>query len=392
MKIVSSQLELQSTHRQRMRYSKSSRLQIWREDRFAPEGQERGPLRRSRAQRPLANALVEREGGRAPLANGPTPPRISKSAASPVASSSPERAAEELSACAQEEAIPSITGDAELDGELLVFALVIARMTGRSVYISRLGAQLSEQMSAAADRCIHLQPHASDGQADLTLDQEPLSFRYEEESEWSEHEELEFSAAGTVCLADGRQINLELEMNLERSYLSEELRVVESRPLKDPLIFDLGATAAQFTGEHVRFDIDADGHLDLLPTLDESGAFLTLDQNGDGEINDGGELIGAISGDGFQELRALDEDENGWLDEGDEVFERLSLWRWSADGEAQILGLAEVGVGAIYLGAIDASFEHRNQAQERVAQQRAASLYLKNSGEAGSIRQVDVAG
>ena len=418
MKIISSQFRLQSTHRQFKSYERRQELQLWEDDRFEPNRREQRLLRQSRG--PLALALFGsgRAGsasapasvtsmgpGGLPLAASTSTPLAATPAAmtaeppprSPSASIVPLKESAPCSGeCAAE--LPSITGDAELDGELLVFALVIARLTGRPVYLSRLGAQLSGRMNEAAERCanLHRVSQALEGERRARTPEREATrapaFRYEEESRWSEYEQLEFSADGEVRTADGQRIKLSLDLNLERSYLSEELRVVERSPLKDPLIFDLGATAARFTGERVSFDIDADGSLDALPTLDESGAFLTLDKNGDGEINDGGELIGAISGDGFGELRALDDDESGWIDEGDEVFDRLSLWSWDSEGRPRLLGLAEVGVGAIYLGAIDASFEHRNAAQERVAQQRAASLYLRSSGEAGTIRQVDVAG
>ena len=414
MKIISSQLKLQSSHKQLKSYERRQELQLWEDDRFEPSDREQGPLRRSRGPLTLAR-LGSIRAGVAAVSNAMTGPgalsltanatqltaaMAATAAAAPLSPPASTPSLEESTSCSKESVseIPSITGDAELDGELLVFALVIARLTGRSVYISRLGAQLSERMNDAAERCanLHRVGQALEGERRARIPEREeageLAFRYEEETRWSEYEQLEFSAAGEVRTADGQRIKLNLDLNLERSYLSEELRVVESSPLKDPLIFDLGATAARFTGERVSFDIDADGSLDALPTLDESGAFLTLDKNGDGEINDGCELIGAISGDGFGELRALDDDESGWIDEGDEVFDRLSLWSWDSEGRPRLLGLAEVGVGAIYLGAIDASFEHRGAAQERVAQQRAASLYLRSSGEAGTVRQVDVAG
>ena len=50
----------------------------------------------------------------------------------------------------------------------------------------------------------------------------------------------------------------------------------------------------------------------------------------------------------------------------------------------------EVGIGAIHLRAVKAQFKQKDQAQNTVAQQQALSVYLRESGEIGSVRQVDV--
>lgn len=42
---------------------------------------------------------------------------------------------------------------------------------------------------------------------------------------------------------------------------------------------------------------------------------LSLDQNGNGEIDNGTELFGTKSGDGFADLARYDLDYNGWIDE-----------------------------------------------------------------------------
>ncbi len=40
------------------------------------------------------------------------------------------------------------------------------------------------------------------------------------------------------------------------------------------------------------------------------------------KINDGSELFGTSSGDGFKDLATYDEDENGWIDENDSIFSK----------------------------------------------------------------------
>jgi hypothetical protein len=43
---------------------------------------------------------------------------------------------------------------------------------------------------------------------------------------------------------------------------------------------------------------------------------LVIDKNLDGKVNDGSELFGPSTGDGFEKLARYDEDRNGWIDEG----------------------------------------------------------------------------
>ena len=78
------------------------------------------------------------------------------------------------------------------------------------------------------------------------------------------------------------------------------------------------------------------------------------------------------------------------IDEQDEVYDQLKLWTWNESGEQELLSLTQADVGAIYLGAVEAEFSHMNDHNQLLAQQRSQSIYLKNSGEVGSARQVDV--
>ena len=67
--------------------------------------------------------------------------------------------------------------------------------------------------------------------------------------------------------------------------------------------------------------------MDEINKLAAGQGFLALDKNEDGEINDGGELFGTRSGDGFGELAVFDEDCNGWIDEKKIVLENLTAMK-----------------------------------------------------------------
>jgi hypothetical protein len=284
----------------------------------------------------------------------------------------------------------SITGDSIQDAKLLIFAIMISKLTGKPVYLSRIGAQMSEAMERIDNNDLFPpNPHAKTSTTVAEVDEEPI-FRYEEETLSFEAERLSVQGGGFVRTEEGREIDFEVELNFDRYAQSRSSLVITNERLKDPLVLDFGSRPAQFTDETMRFDIDADGALDDLPILDSHGGVLVIDHNQDGEINDGTEVVGALSGDGFADLRALDQDQNQWLDEGDDAFQKLRLWTWDEDGESHLSGLMEMGVGAIYLGAVQAQFTQKDDAQNTVAQQQALSVYLRESGEAGSIRQVDV--
>jgi hypothetical protein len=45
----------------------------------------------------------------------------------------------------------------------------------------------------------------------------------------------------------------------------------------------------------------------------------------DGRVNDGRELFGPRTGDGFAELAAYDDDGNNWIDENDGIHDNLSI-------------------------------------------------------------------
>lgn len=204
-----------------------------------------------------------------------------------------------------------------------------------------------------------------------------------------EYECSKFSACGTVQTADGETIDLNLNMEMSRSY-SRTSEVVQQIQFKDPLTINFDGNAADLTGETYEFDIDADGELDIINFLSKNSSLLALDNNDDGIINDGTELFGAISGDGFADLAAYDDDGNGWIDEADSIFDELLLWS-KVDGEDQLNSLADEGVGAIYLNSIDTPFDLHNDDNEVRGQVKQSGIYLTENGQSGTVQQIDLA-
>ena len=133
--------------------------------------------------------------------------------------------------------------------------------------------------------------------------------------------------------------------------------------------------------------------MDEISMLREGSGFLALDKNGDGKINDGSELFGTRSGNGFADLAVYDEDGNGWIDENDEIFDKLRVWSKDKDGKDVLKTLKEADVGAIYLGSTNSQFSLTDKKDNEVlGAVRSTGIYLKEStGMAGTVQQVDLA-
>ncbi|MCU0663597.1 MAG: hypothetical protein MUC50_14875 [Myxococcota bacterium] len=66
-------------------------------------------------------------------------------------------------------------------------------------------------------------------------------------------------------------------------------------------------------------------------------------------MDNGSELFGPTTGDGFVELSAHDDDSSGWIDEADAVYDQLSVWTGRADAADTLRSLRQANVGAIAL-------------------------------------------
>jgi len=176
-----------------------------------------------------------------------------------------------------------------------------------------------------------------------------------------EEQYVSFASSGNVTTADGRSIDFnvafEMSSRFEQYYREESMDVIN---LCDPLVLNISGDMIGLSDQKFLFDLDADGQKEMISSPLKGNAFLALDKNKDGLINDGSELFGTKSGDGFSDLSAYDTDRNGWIDENDAVFDLLKVWYRDESGEDKLLSLKESGVGAIYLGSADTNYVLRN--------------------------------
>ncbi|MEX2961551.1 hypothetical protein [Microbulbifer sp. TYP-18] len=138
----------------------------------------------------------------------------------------------------------------------------------------------------------------------------------------------------------------------------------------DPIVIDLGADGIEFAapGKGVRFDISANGRPAHIQWVMAGGneAFVVLDRNDNGIVDDGSELFGnatelhdgsgTLAANGFLAMAQYDSpllggNDDGMLSEADVIWSDLKLWLdKNADGVSdvdEIMSLAESGVESL---------------------------------------------
>lgn len=226
------------------------------------------------------------------------------------------------------------------------------------------------------------------GQSQQAVGGQYFSMQY-----YSETEQTSFQTNGTVVTADGREINFGLSFEMSRSFTSYyEEKYEFGTQFIDPLVINLDSNVASVSDQKFMFDIDSDGVLDRISEPSDGTGFLALDLNGDSTINDGSELFGTKSGDGFSDLAAYDSDGNGWIDEADEIWSKLLIWSKEPNGKDSLYGLGEKGVGAIYLGNVSTDYSLNSPWDNTTnAAIRKTGVFLYENGNAGTVQHLDLA-
>ncbi|MBO4899130.1 MAG: hypothetical protein J5509_02465 [Lachnospiraceae bacterium] len=211
------------------------------------------------------------------------------------------------------------------------------------------------------------------------------SFTYYEE------ETTSFSSSGIVRTADGREIAFGVEFSMSRAFCQVfEMLTAQDYFVTDPLVINLDTDMTEVSDFKFLFDLDCDGVKENISFAGAGSGFLALDLNEDGVINDGSELFGTKSGDGFADLAKFDSDGNGWIDEADEIFEKLRVWTKDENGNDMLISLKEADVGAICLGRVGTQFSLNDRLGHTNAFMRSSGVFLRESGGAGTLAQLDL--
>ncbi|MDX1737687.1 MAG: hypothetical protein R3261_05590, partial [Alphaproteobacteria bacterium] len=119
----------------------------------------------------------------------------------------------------------------------------------------------------------------------------------------------------------------------------------------DPIILDLNGDGVNLisTAQGVDFDLDADGDKERIGWFSSDDGVLALDISGDGQINDMSEIISSyfnyqdrndseVIQSSLEILSLYDDNEDGIIDQQDDIFDKLSVWQ-----DANTNGLTESG-------------------------------------------------
>ncbi|PKM45348.1 MAG: hypothetical protein CVV05_08280 [Gammaproteobacteria bacterium HGW-Gammaproteobacteria-1] len=365
MIVTSSNLQLHSSYSYLEYQRQRESLTVWKD----------GPEGRRQVTMEAESERLHMEAGGTRLRHAQQAPRLAPppqraAVTSPAPASVPAAAVDEADATAYTAEELQVT----------VLKLLVERITGRRL-------ELFDARELNHGEKVELPPE----QHGRSNGREGWGAVYEREETTVEQESTRFSAQGVVRTADGREIELSVELNMSREFISHSnLTVRAGDALKDPLVINFEGAAAQLTRTTFAFDIDVDGSADQIAFVGPNSGFLALDRNDDGVINDGSELFGALSGNGFADLAAYDEDGNGWIDEGDAIFTRLLVWSRDADGEDRLDGLLLRNVGALYLGQAATPFSLKDEGNALQGVVRASGIYLAEDGGVGTVQQLDL--
>ncbi|WP_455757152.1 hypothetical protein [Sulfurimonas sp.] len=206
---------------------------------------------------------------------------------------------------------------------------------------------------------------------------------------YEEHESLDFSTMGHIQTDKG-SLDINLNFSMSRSFVVENNIDIYS-PF-DPLVINLNGDIPDLSSDTFSFDLDNDGESDQISKLGSGSGFLALDKNNDGIVNQGSELFGTLTGNGFGELSAYDEDHNSWIDENDSIFDSLQIWLKNEDNnERELVGLGESGIGAIFLDSAASEFTYKTQTNQTLGEMKSSGIFLNEDGSVGNISQIDFA-
>lgn len=358
MRVADSQVFMSSQHSLQQAYSRQESLRAWVGD--------RPPDERGRPAETMADRLEVSGEARRQLA-------LMEAAAK---SAPPPR----------ESPIPGV------DREDWLRMLILRHLLGVDFQVADLD-ELAEKSEQAKAEAAAAQASAPDRAPSGRRTREGWGVDYQLHESYAETERLEVNMAGIIKTADGMEVAFSVTLAMSRQFAYESnfrFRAGDAARPVDPLVINFGGNAAELSTTRFRFDLDADGVAENISALRPGSGYLALDANGDGKINDGSELFGPGTGDGFSELAGHDADGNGWLDAADPIFSKLRIWTRDANGQDRLFALGQLGIGALYVGGIDAAFTLKDVNNRSLAVNQKAGLFVREDGTVGSIQQLDL--
>jgi hypothetical protein len=377
MKIASSSLQMATMHAESRQTSVTESLQVWNGNRRASVNLEGHTTSVSVG---VAAASVDiSEAGRRAAAQAEAAASLREAALSASASTSttPTSGTSDTSAT---EATGEEEDEESLPPRLRLIKSVVEKVLGESIrlYDGRLHEGGAGGRNGSASNAGNAEP--------------AVGMSYDKTVTHSESEQMHFEAQGVVKTADRQEISFQIALDMQRSYsASESVHFQVGRAPKDPLVINYPGQATELTDTKFNFDLDGDGDKEKISFVKPGSGFLVFDRNNDGQANDGKELFGTRTGNGFSELAELDVDKNGWIDENDPAFSQLKLWTKDESGRDHMQGLLSANIGAIATQSTATPFRLKDANNVEQGVMRAAGVYLQEDGKAaGTVGQVDL--
>jgi len=149
-----------------------------------------------------------------------------------------------------------------------------------------------------------------------------------------------------------------IEDGIENEFALAAVKIFKVVPCNvgDPLVLDLDGDGIEINPIYrgVNFDFYGVGEKQAVAWPSGDDAFLALDRNNDGMIDNGYELFGNVDlgyPDGFAHLAELDSNADGAITAADAAFGQLVVWQdVNSDGvsqSAEMRSLADVGITAL---------------------------------------------
>jgi len=206
----------------------------------------------------------------------------------------------------------------------------------------------------------------------------------------TDSQNLNFSTSGIYNIND-KVFHSTFELQLSEQRVSMTQSTLSVDQMKDPLLVQFGPRSlGQLNGQSSEIDINSDDVPDSLPMFEGDVGYLVFDKNNNGKADGGHELFGPQSGDGFQDLSALDSNNNGFIDREDDSFSQLKLWQIDGNGNETWRNLSDTDIEAISLNSTVTPFNFYDKDDQLQAQLTQSSVALTDKGVAYGVHQVDV--
>lgn len=200
---------------------------------------------------------------------------------------------------------------------------------------------------------------------------------------------LDLAFKGSITTKNGKQMNFSLSVKWKEKFAVAQREILQQgQNFNDPLIITLDGDTPVLKE---KFDFKLNQNVSNLNFLKKRSGYLAFDQNNNNKIDNGNELFGVKSGDGFADLAKYDEDKNGWIDSSDTIFKSLCFWSPSENSDS-VKTLEEVGIGAISLQSIKTDFISKEDINTPTAYYKEASVAVGENAQACALFSVDLAG